>query len=129
MTYGLDAWRHLGNCLRYERKGRSRAEVAEATKISVGTIEDYENGRVYRRPPDKMWRLANFYRWTPDSLHKVLRGENPTYLAGAGHKSSPPPPHDGIEEWIRDLIRNQQNLTTQEKTRKLRRFDDLLRTR
>lgn len=56
-------------------------------------IQRYERGKVHAEPPDKLWQLARFYRWTPDSIGRVLQGELPKYL---------PPPE--ISEVARERI-------------------------
>lgn len=73
-------WVHLGHCLRQERGGRSRREIEEKSGVSATQIQVYELGKVHRDPPDKLWQLAKFYRWTPDSIPRVLAGGLPTYL-------------------------------------------------
>jgi len=73
-------WTHLGHCLRAERGGRSRQTIEELSGVSATMIQLYEGGKVHREPPDKMWQLARFYRWTPDSIPRVLAGELPSYL-------------------------------------------------
>lgn len=81
VTYPSEGWTHLGDCLRAERNGRPVVRIAHEAGISHTTIESYESGRKrYARPPDKMWRLVGFYRWTPDSLRRVLLGGLPDRL-------------------------------------------------
>lgn len=74
------AWRRLGDLLAAERGGRSRATVSKASGVGARTIQEYENGKPFRRPPQKLWDLLRYYRWTPDSLRRVLDGGLPTYL-------------------------------------------------
>ncbi len=76
-------WRNLGNCLAAARNGRSVPEIAAASGVSIMSIYAYESGRPYAKPPAKMWRLVNFYRWTPDSLDVVLAGGQPRLLPAA----------------------------------------------
>lgn len=81
-------WRHLGNCLTAARNGRSVPEIAAAAGVSVMSIYAYESGRAYAKPPAKMWRLVNYYRWTPDSLDAVLAGGLPRVLPAATHEQA-----------------------------------------
>lgn len=129
MPYSAADWQHLGDCLRAERDARPRSEVARDSGISHATIEAYESGRVYNRPPDKLWRLINYYRWTPDSLRKVLEGGLPTHLPKSGKEATPAKKAPPVETWIRDLIRNCTctTLSSRDKTKILRHYDELLR--
>lgn len=72
-------WQHLGRSLRAARGGRSRSEVERLSGVSATQIKRYEAGLVTPPEiPDKMWMLATFYGWTPDSIGKVLAGGEPT---------------------------------------------------
>lgn len=119
MSHTPQDWLHLADCLRASRNGRSVAAIAEATGISHATIEAYETGRTYRRPPDKMWRLVNYYRWTPDSLRNVLAGGYPTVLP-------PLPPMPPLGKHYRTAVAmvNNSGLPRAEKRLLLRQFEE-----
>lgn len=78
-------WKHVADCLKSARNGRTLAEVVEGSGVSIRQILAYESGKVYRRPPDKMWQLVNFYRWSPGSLRAVMAGGMPTYVDDGKH--------------------------------------------
>lgn len=77
-------------------------------------IQKYEGGKVHPEgPPDKLWQLARYYRWTPDSLSRVLEHrELPRYLPE-------PPPLPALQGELRDkvtkAIEESPHLTDQEK--------------
>lgn len=74
-------WERLGERLREERAGRPRDLVVKLAGVSRAQIQRYEEGRVHPDIPDKLYRLARFYGWTPGSLRSVLEGGDPEYGA------------------------------------------------
>lgn len=105
-------WRYLGDCLRAARNGRPRHEVAALSGVSEPVIKRYERGEVTSSdPPDKLWQLANFYRWTPDSISRVLKGppELPTLMPPAL------PPH--VQRLLIGEIEADEKLSDEEKCR------------
>jgi len=81
MTNMEDAdWGHLGECLREARAGESREHIAKLAGVSRAQIQRYEEGRVHSVIPDKLYKLAKYYRWAPGSVRKVLAGGEPEYL-------------------------------------------------
>lgn len=80
MNYPDEAYQRLGQLLAAERGGRSRAAVSAACGVGARTIQEYEDGKAFRKPPQKLWDLLRFYRWTPDSLGRVLAGGLPEYI-------------------------------------------------
>lgn len=80
MNYSDEAWVRFGEVLASERGGRGRDAVAAATGVGARTIQEYEDGKPFQRPPGKLWDLLRYYRWTPDSWRDVLAGGLPTYL-------------------------------------------------
>lgn len=78
MANGDRDWRHLGFCLRAARAGRSREAIAEEVGISESQLKRYEAGLVKTPdPPDMLWKLTNYYGWSPSDVIKMLRGEDP----------------------------------------------------
>lgn len=76
----MDNYEHLSSRLRAARGGRSRREIADATGVAENTITRYESGSKFRGVPTKMRKLADFYRWSVDSIDACLRGEEPTVI-------------------------------------------------
>jgi transcriptional regulator with XRE-family HTH domain len=107
-----EAWERLGRYLRAERKGRSRADVERLSSVSATMIQRYEDGKVHTRPPDKLWALIAFYRWTPDSLESVLNGGLPEYMPAP----PPIPPGDPIRRGkLAEAIREHAGFTPEER--------------
>jgi transcriptional regulator with XRE-family HTH domain len=108
MTDPVEQWAYLGQCLRAERGGRSREKIEELSGVSATMIQRYERGKVHTDPPDKLWQLARFYRWTPDSISRVLAGELPKYLP-------PPDISEAARERIAKAIAEHPTLPEDEK--------------
>ncbi len=110
-------WRHLGRTLRAARGGRSRAEVERESGVSATQIKRYEAGVVTPPEiPDKMWMLAAYYGWTPDSVEKVLAGGEPMQIAGTSF--APPiigPPDPEILDKLITLVGQADGFTGVEK--------------
>lgn len=106
-------WRHLGDCLRAARDGRPLAQIAKASGVAARTIQQYEEGKARRRPTDKMWRLMNFYRWTPDSARRVL---------GGGYPATIPPFTQAQAARFEQGVLDSPDLTDREKLEFLRKF-------
>lgn len=119
MTHPDEAWIRLGQFLAAERGGRSRASVAAASGVGARTIQEYESGRAFRRPPQKLWDLLRYYRWTPDSLTAVLAGGLPDHMPAV-----PPIPALGpiLYAEMVDVIANHPTLPRRRKTKLLRDF-------
>src|SRR5438309_33454 len=58
-----------------ERAGYSRAKLGELLKISPGTIEGWELGRVERPPFHDVIRLAQFLRISYDDLLEAVTAD------------------------------------------------------
>lgn len=69
----------LGNALRAERAARSIDEISRAADLAPNTISGWENAKHSKVSP-KLYKLAAHYRWTADSVRKVLSGERPDYI-------------------------------------------------
>lgn len=104
-------WKYLGRCLRAARDGRPRSEIATAADVSEPTIKRYERGLINgEEVPDKLQRLANFYRWSPDSLDRIL-DEGPP----ARPQYVPPPLPPAAAEWFADAVKTNPSMTDAQK--------------
>lgn len=104
-------WKYLGRCLRAARDGRPRSEIAAAAEVSEPTIKRYERGEVNGHEiPDKLQRLANYYRWSPDSLDRIL-DEGPP----ARPQYVPPPIPQAAVERLADAVKTAPELSDAEK--------------
>lgn len=76
----MQNWDNLSRWLVRARGGRTQAEVAEAAGVSIRAVQKYESGRDFDRPGRVLRKLADHYRWTPDSIDRALDGGEPTTL-------------------------------------------------
>lgn len=103
-------WHYLGRCLRASRNGRPRSLIHAESGVSEEMIKRYEAGDVNASaPPDKLWQLVNYYRWSPDSIDRVLGGPpaTPTIM--------PPPMPAAVRDRLLATLRDDATLDEEQR--------------
>lgn len=77
--HSLD-WPRLGDYMRRRRQdmGMTQAELASASGVSVGTVQNFEKGRAPTEWPRTLYRIIECLGWAPRSEETILTGGEPT---------------------------------------------------
>lgn len=85
-------WPRLGRHIRRARieQGMEQRDLADATRLSVTTVSNYERGRepARGRVPVGYYEIERALNWAPGSVDAVLAGGEPT----AQQRENAPPP-------------------------------------
>lgn len=84
-------WARLGERMKDCREqvlGLSQAELAKAANVSVGTVQNFERGRVPDTWPRRLGRVVDALGWSPRSEMDVLRGGAPTEAPPRGGEAA-----------------------------------------
>lgn len=83
MTPVDEDWRRVGRAIEQRIADRllSKSEVIQASGVSDKTLNGYIAGEPIKRI-DKKRDLAKALGWTPDSIDRIYRGEDPIEVAG-----------------------------------------------
>lgn len=76
-----ESWQRVGQAIadRMDELRLTKAMLIRAAGVSDKTLNGYLVGQPIKRR-DKLWALADALRWTPDSIDRILAGDEPVAL-------------------------------------------------